>query len=87
MVIYGLTFLAIALGIVPFAALRYYPFLGKLRIRIRTLGIIFLALILLETWGYLQIVEHGIWFGIENADFFRSGFYLVYFFLSSIVIK
>ena len=87
MVIYGLTFLAIALGIVPFAALRYYPFLGKLRIRIRTLGIIFLALILLETWGYLQIVEHGTWFGIENADFFRSGFYLVYFMLSCIVIK
>lgn len=87
MLIYVLTFLAMALGIVPFAALRYYPFLNKLRIRIRTLGFIFLAIILLETWSYRQIVEHGSWLGIGNADFFRSGFYLVYFLLSCIVIK
>ena len=44
MVIFGLTFLAMALGIVPFAVLRYYPFRNKLRIRIRTLGFIFLVL-------------------------------------------
>lgn len=87
MVIYGLTFLAMTLGIVPFAVLRYYPFLNKLRIRIRTLGFIFLAMILLETWSYRQIVEHGSWLGIGNADFFRSCFYLVYFVLSCIVIK
>lgn len=87
MVIYGLTFLAMTLGIVPFAVLRYYPFLNKLRIRIRTLGFIFLAMILLETWSYRQIIEHGSWLGIGNADFFRSCFYLVYFVLSCIVIK
>ena len=68
MVIYGLTFLAMTLGIVPFAVLRYYPFLNKLRIRIRTLGFIFLAMILLETWSYRQIIEHGSWLGIGNAD-------------------
>lgn len=87
MVIFGLTFLAMALGIVPFAVLRYYPFRNKLRIRIRTLGFIFLVLLLLETWSYRQIVEHGSWLGISNADFFRSGFYMVYFVLSCLVIK
>ncbi len=84
---YGLTFLAMALGIVPFAVLRYYPFRHKLRIRIRTLGVIFLILILLETWSYRQIVDHGSWLGIRNADFFRSVFYLIYFLLSCMAIK
>ena len=49
MVIYFLTFLAMTLGIVPFAVLRYYPFLNRLRISTRTLGLIFLVLLLLET--------------------------------------
>lgn len=87
MVIYGLTFLAMTLGIVPFAILRYYPFLNKLRIRIITLGFIFLVLLLLETLFYRQIVERGGWLGITNSDFFRSIFYMVYFALSCIVIK
>lgn len=87
MVIYFLTFLAMTLGIVPFAVLRYYPFLNRLRISTRTLGLIFLVLLLLETWCYRQIVDHGSRLGIENADFFRSIFYLVYFVLSCIVIK
>ena len=56
---YGLTFLMMTLGIVPFAILRYYPFARKLRLGIGTISVIFLVMIVAETWGYIQILK---WF-------------------------
>ena len=84
---YGLTFLMMTLGIVPFAILRYYPFARKLRLGIGTISVIFLVMIVAETWGYIQILKYGSWLGIQSFKLLQTCFYIAYFLLSCALIK
>ena len=79
--------LYIALGIVPFAYIRYYPFLDKLRFsKLKTI-IIFLLLVLLNIYIFIKIEKHGSFLEIENSGAFRVSFFIVYFIFSCISIK
>lgn len=77
----------IALGIVPFAYIRYYPFLDKLRFPKLKTAIIFLLLVLLNIYIFIKIEKHGNFFGIENSGMFRISFFIIYFIFSCISIK
>jgi len=77
----------IALGIVPFAYIRYYPFLDKLRFSKLKTSIIFLLLVLLDIYIFIKIERHGNFFEIENSGVFRISFFIIYFIFSCISIK
>lgn len=79
--------LYIILGIVPFAILRYYPFLNKLRIKNTYFWITFASIVVFETIWFIGIKENGHMLGVYSSEFVRMSFYGVYFILSCIVIK
>ena len=79
--------LYIALGIVPFAYIRYYPFLDKLRFsKLKTI-IMFSLLVLLNIYIFIKIEKNGSFLEIENSGAFRVSFFIVYFIFSCISIK
>ena len=79
--------LYIALGIVPFAYIRYYPFLDKLRFsKLKTI-IMFSLLVLLNIYIFIKIEKNGTFLEIENSGAFRVSFFIVYFIFSCISIK
>ena len=79
--------LYIALGIVPFAYIRYYPFLDKLRFsKLKTI-IMFSLLVLLNIYIFIKIEKNGTFLEIENSGVFRVSFFIVYFIFSCISIK
>ena len=79
--------LYIALGIVPFAYIRYYPFLDKLRFsKLKTI-IMFSLLVLLNIYIFIKIEKNGSFLEIENSGVFRVSFFIVYFIFSCISIK
>lgn len=79
--------LYIILGIVPFAILRYYPFLNKLRIKNTYFWITFASIVIFEAIWFIGIKENGHMLGVYSSEFVRMSFYGVYFILSCIVIK
>lgn len=79
--------LYIALGIVPFAYIRYYPFLDKLRFSKLKTSIIFLVLVLLNIYIFITIEKCGNFFKIDNSGVFRLSFFIIYFIFSCISIK
>lgn len=79
--------LYIALGIVPFAYIRYYPFLDKLRFsKLKTI-IMFSLLVLLNIYIFIKIEKNGSFLEIGNSGAFRVSFFIVYFIFSCISIK
>lgn len=79
--------LYIALGIVPFAYIRYYPFLDKLRFSKLKTVIVFLMLVLLDIYIFIRIERHGNFFVIEHSGVFRLSFFIIYFIFSCISIN
>ena len=78
--------LYIILYIVPFSILRYYPFINKLRISLRKLCGIYLAILFIEIVGFLWLARQDFW-NLQYTQIYRVLFSLFFALFSFAVIK
>lgn len=78
--------LYIILYILPFSVLRYYPFLDKLRIPLKSLCFLYGTIMLIQVISYIYLCKCDFW-NIQLTQTFRISFGAIYALISFVVIK
>nr|WP_320147360.1 GHKL domain-containing protein [uncultured Anaeromusa sp.] len=76
----------LVLFVVPFSLLRYYPFWQKMRLPVRTVCLLYTAILAIEVALMILLKENSLWKpGIDGA--YRLSFSVIFAILSFIIIK
>jgi len=78
--------LYIILYIAPFSILRYYPFLDKLRVSLKSLYIIYSTILFIQIVTFNFLNKCNFW-NLQFTQIFRLSFVIIYALLSVVIIK